>query len=222
MVEDVRLSRKTKQVREIFKRLLDFYGPQSWWPGESVLEIMVGAVLTQNTQWSNVERALENLRVRGLFSLERLLSVPESELAMLLRPSGYFNLKTKRLLGLLRWIQQEFKGDFVSMRAVPLGQMRQALLSLKGIGPETADAILLYALNFPIFVIDLYTHRVLSRHFLVPEESCYDDLQDFMLTHSEPSIQTYNEFHALLVRVGKEHCGPKPICDGCPLHGINW
>ncbi len=216
------LSRKTKQVREIFTRLLDSYGPQLWWPGESVLEIMVGAILTQNTQWSNVEKALENLRNRGLLSLEPLLSISESQLALLLKPSGYFNLKAKRLLELLRWIREKFNGDFSLMRKAPLVQMRQDLLALKGIGPETADAILLYALDFPIFVVDLYTHRVFSRHFLVPEESDYYDLQAFMMTHAEPSSQVYNEFHALLVKVGKEHCGSKPSCENCPLHGINW
>ncbi|MFO1462603.1 MAG: endonuclease III domain-containing protein [bacterium] len=205
----------------MFERLLRHFGPQHWWPGETPFEVMVGAVLTQNTSWKNVEKALANLKGAGLLSLEGLRSLSEAELAQLIRPAGYFNVKAKRLRAFLDFLHAR-GGDIEGLRAQPTEGLREALLGVKGIGKETADSILLYALEHPIFVVDAYTYRVFTRHFLAPEEAGYDELQELVTDHVPAETAHYNEFHALLVNVGKEYCAPKPKCEGCPLHGLNW
>jgi len=206
----------------MFDRLQRHFGPQHWWPGETPFEVMVGAILTQNTNWKNVEKALVNLKAAGHLSLEGMLRLSEADLAQRIRPAGYFNVKAKRLRAFLEFLRDSCGGDLSRLRAMPLSRLREDLLAVKGIGKETADSILLYALEHPIFVVDAYTYRVFTRHFLAPEESSYDELQEIATDHLPVELAHYNEFHALMVAVGKEFCGPKPKCEACPLNGLNW
>ena len=211
--------RRPREIREIHDRLFAFFGPQHWWPGETPFEIMVGAVLTQNTAWTNVEKAIANLKERGLLTFEGMEALPGDVLADLIRPCGYFNVKARRLHNLLALIRDRYQGDLDLFARDELSDLRQALLEVKGIGPETADSILLYAANKPIFVVDAYTHRLLSRHGLAVEEGAdYDEMQELFMASlaNEPAL--FNEYHALIVRTGKEFCKKtKPRCDECPL-----
>lgn len=214
---------KTKEIlKEMFARLYGGYGAQYWWPGESAFEIMVGAILTQNTHWSNVEKAITSLKASNKLSLQALIDLSTEELALLIKPAGYFNVKAKRLKNFLQFLHQEYDGRIEEMTHHPTERLREQLLGVSGIGPETADSILLYALGHPVFVIDAYTHRVFTRHHLIEEEADYQELQALATDNTENSTEHYNEFHALLVRIGKEHCKPKPKCEGCPLEGLNW
>lgn len=208
-------------LQEIYERLLAAFGPQNWWPGDSPFEIMVGAVLVQNTAWRNVERAIENLREAGLMDPHALYAVPALELAELIRPAGYYQVKTKRLRHLLKFVVEEFDGSLGAMFATSLSTLREQLLSIHGIGPETADAILLYAGGLPTFVVDTYAHRVLARHGWIGYDADYHEIKDLFESALLQDVQLYNEYHALLVRVGKEFCkksGPK--CDACPLREL--
>lgn len=210
-------------LEDIFTRLAQHFGPQHWWPGETPFEVMVGAILTQNTNWTNVARAIRNLKDAQLLDPHRLVALPHAELAMLIRPAGYFNVKTKRLQNFLRYFVERYNGDVERMAAVPLAVLREELLAVKGVGPETADSILLYALQQPSFVVDAYTYRVLQRHYLVGEETTYEELQAFFMDRLPPDTVHFNEYHALLVAVGKHYCRPKnPRCSACPLNGVNW
>lgn len=205
---------------EIYHHLLDHFGPQHWWPGDTALEIMVGAVLTQNTNWENVEKAIANLKGANLLELHRLAETPTGMLAELIRPSGYYNLKAVRLHNLIRAITAEHD-SLDSFFAADLYTLREQLLTVKGIGPETADSILLYAGGFPTFVIDAYTHRLLLRHGLIWEESDYYEMQELFLSGLPEDVALFNEYHALIVRVGKEFCRKtKPRCEACPLREL--
>lgn len=206
----------------MFERLATRFGAQHWWPGDSPFEVMVGAVLTQNTNWKNVEKALVNLKREGGLSLSALIQLSEAELAEKIRPAGYFNVKAKRLKALVQFLHERYQGDLEVMALRPLDRLREELLGVRGVGKETADSILLYALGFPIFVVDAYTYRVFTRHFLAPEEVGYDELQALAMDNVPAEVAYYNEFHALLVSVGKDFCGPKPKCEACPLNGLNW
>jgi endonuclease III related protein len=217
------LSKNTKKIfNEMFDSLLKHYGPQNWWPGETPFEVMVGAILTQNTNWKNVEKAIGNLKREGLMNPKALRACPDARLAKLIRPAGYFNVKTKRLKAFLDFLHHGYGGSIQKMRRRPTEELRQELLGVKGIGKETADSILLYALGHPIFVVDAYTYRVFTRHYLIEEEAGYDELQSLASSHVPTEVPHYNEFHALLVMVGKDFCAPKPKCDLCPLKGLNW
>lgn len=208
------------RLGELYQRLMEAHGPQGWWPGETPLEVMVGAVLTQNTNWGNVEKAIANLKDAGLMSLGALASLPEGQLAELIRPAGYYNLKAQRLQSLLGMVRESYGGDLDALWAQPLDQARAALLSCRGVGPETADAILLYAGELPSFVVDAYTFRVLGRHGLVPAGMDYHGLRDMFMQCLPRQVSMYNEYHALLVRLGKERCKKGvPLCAGCPLEG---
>ncbi len=210
----------SEQILEIYNLLHHHFGPQKWWPGETRLEITVGAVLTQNTNWRNVEKAIANLKEAGLLSLPALAETPAEILAQQIRPSGYYNLKAKRLKNLIAAIGRSDE-DLENFLATDLDTLRHELLAVKGIGPETADSIMLYAAEKPIFVIDAYTHRILLRHNLIWEESDYYEMQELFMTSLPEEIQLYNEYHALLVRVGKEFClKSKPKCESCPLRGL--
>lgn len=204
-------------LHDAYKRLLAAYGPQSWWPGETPLEVIVGAVLTQNTSWKNVEKAIANLRDEGVLSLDRLHRLNHAELAELIRPAGYYTVKSRRLKNLIDFIFARYDGSLDAMFATSLSTLREELLEVNGIGPETADAILLYAGNLPTFVIDAYTARVLKRHGWIEPEADYHAMQDHFLSTLESDAALFNEYHALLVKVGKEHCKPTPKCQGCPL-----
>jgi endonuclease-3 related protein len=207
---------------ETYEKLLDHFGPQDWWPGDSPFEVMVGAVLTQNTNWINVTKAIENLRKSGVLSYAALLALPLENLAELIRPSGYYNLKAGRLRNVLLMIEKFYEGDpelFFKDDMVPA---RENLLSVKGVGPETADSILLYACGHPIFVIDAYTYRVFSRHNLVEEETDYSTMQALLMEYLPEKTSLYNEYHALIVAVAKRYCKKtNPLCNRCPLKGLN-
>ncbi|MEE9602232.1 MAG: endonuclease III domain-containing protein [Thermoguttaceae bacterium] len=206
---------------EVYGRLLEAFGPQQWWPGDSPFEVMVGAVLTQNTNWKNVERAINNLREADLLDPRALYDVPPEELEELIRPAGYFRLKTQRLRSLLQLLVERYDGSLEKMFAVDLTTLRHELLGVHGIGPETADSILLYAAEMPSFVVDTYTHRILSRHGWIGFDADYHAIRDYMQSSLPEDVALYNEYHALLVRLGKDYCRKSnPKCDQCPLAGM--
>ena len=207
----------SSRLQEIHDTLLDAFGPQNWWPGDTPFEIMIGAVLTQNTAWTNVERAIDNLQRANLLSLEALAAVEVSVLAELIRPSGYYNQKAARLKVLSRYIIDNHN-DLQTLFDQDTEALREELLSLKGIGPETADSITLYAAHKPTFVVDTYTHRIFSRHNLIAEEADYYEIREMFMDTLPEDVQLYNEYHALIVRLGKEYCKKsKPLCDACPI-----
>ena len=205
-------------LRRYYRRLYRHFGPQHWWPARTRFEVILGALLTQNTSWANVEKALGNLRREGLLSPGKLLRTPPGRLARLLRPSGYFRQKTRAVRHFLQHLQRRGGGSLKRMLTRPAEELRDDLLSLHGIGEETADSILLYAAGRPVFVIDAYTRRVLSRHGLAPAAASYGELQD-VFHHSLPrNSALFNEYHALLVAVGKRYCHRRqPNCAACPL-----
>lgn len=200
-----------------YVRLLRRFGPQRWWPGRGAFEAAVGAILTQHTAWANAARAVGALRARGLLRAERLAALPEPMLAQAIRASGTYRLKARRLLGFTRWLLRRHHGRWASVRRAPLGALRRDLLSVAGLGPETVDAILLYAAGRPVFVTDEYTRRVLVRHRLLPAGVGYEPARVFIEAHLPSDPALFNEFHALLVAVGKTHCRAIPRCEGCPL-----
>jgi len=204
-------------LQEVYRRLLDHFGPQAWWPAETPFEVMVGAVLTQNTSWVNVRRAIDQVREAGLLEPVALYQLDPEELAELIRPCGYFRLKAGRLRNLLRLVVVGYGGNVEAMLAEEPDELRVALLAVSGIGPETADSILLYAAGRPRFVVDTYTHRVLARHGWIDFDTSYHDVQEYCTASVERDVKLYNELHALFVRVGHEHCRKKPRCEDCPL-----
>jgi endonuclease-3 related protein len=208
---------QTEDFLTVQRLLLKRYGPQHWWPGETPFEVMVGAVLTQNTSWRNVTRAIANLRARDLMEPAALYAVPNEELAELIRPAGYFRLKAKRLRTLLDYVMDRWAGSLEEMFEAPTEQLRAELLEINGIGPETADSILLYAAGKASFVVDAYTYRVCVRHGWIEPEVDYEGLKEFFESALPEDVPLYNELHALLVRVGHEHCRRRPKCEGCPL-----
>ena len=212
--------RKTKALLQIYQKMFEALGPRQWWPGETPFEVVIGAILTQNTNWSNVEKAIKNLKTAGKLSPEGIYELSVTELAELIRPSGFFNVKAKRVKAFINWLFSRYKGNLSKMFAQDLQALRGELLSVKGIGPETADSILLYAGNMPTFVVDAYTHRIFSRHELIPEESTYDDMKSFFEENLPKDVQLYNEYHALLVNIGKMFCKPRKVCEPCPLKDI--
>jgi len=208
---------KTKTIVKIYQKMFDVMGPQRWWPGETPFEIVIGAILTQNTNWSNVEKAIKNLKSAGKLSPEGIHELSITELAQLIRPSGFFNVKARRVKTFINWLFSKYEGNLSRMFAQDLHILRSELLSVKGIGPETADSILLYAGNLPTFVVDAYTHRIFSRHGFIPEESTYEEMKSFFEENLPKDVKLYNEYHALLVNIGKIFCRPKKVCEQCPL-----
>lgn len=206
-----------KTLDEAYDRLFAAYGPQHWWPGESAFEMMVGAMLVQNTAWTGVTRAIAAIRRAGLMGPKKLFALDEQSLQELIRPVGYFRVKEKRLRNLLRMIVEDFGGSHKRLLALPADELRETLLAVNGVGKETADSIVLYAANHPRFVIDAYTGRVLERHGWIDEKASYDEMQALFEQNQPVDVARYNEYHALIVMVGKTHCGPKPKCEGCPL-----
>jgi endonuclease-3 related protein len=205
------------KLRRTFGRLYLCFGPQHWWPGETPFEIAVGAILTQNTNWGNVEKAIDNLKKFGSLSVRKMNRLPMPRLASLIRPAGYFNIKAKRLKNFTSFLAAEYRGSMNIMRKEETVVLRKKLLSVSGIGPETADSILLYALEKPVFVIDAYTKRILSRHNILDHGAPYDRFQDLFHSSLDRNVRIFNEYHALLVRLGKEFCRPRPLCSECPL-----
>jgi len=205
----------------VYQRLFDALGPQQWWPGESPFEVMVGAVLVQNTSWKNVERAIDNLRRAELLEPHALYAVPVEELEELIRPAGYYRVKARRLHSLLEFFVTRYDGSLEDMVQMPAEQLRHELLAVHGIGPETADSILLYACELPVFVVDAYTHRIVTRHGWLDFDADYDTIQDYFQTGLPSDAVLMNEYHALLVRVGNRYCRKtNPKCDECPLRDM--
>lgn len=210
----------TNRIVEIHTRLFDHFGPQHWWPGETPFEIMLGAVLTQNTSWRNVSKVIETLKGEGLLSFSALEALPTEVLAEKIRPSGYYNQKAKRLKGLFAAIRED-SGDLETFLDQDGATLREKLLAVKGIGPETADSITLYAAAKPVFVVDAYTYRILLRHDLIADDAGYEEIQELFLRKLPTETQLFNEYHALLVRLAKEYCKKNnPLCDACPLQGL--
>ncbi len=208
----------TRLLTDMFEAMLAHLGPSGWWPAQSPFEVALGAILTQNTNWSNVEKALANLRRHDLLDPEQLRLARPEVVEECIRPSGFFRQKAKKIQNFLDFLDQERALDIKDLALLSTGELRKRLLAVKGIGPETADSILLYALDRPVFVVDAYTARICNQHGLVPEDVEYDELQDLFVSHLPERVEHYNEYHALLVRVGKEWCRKRgPRCDECPL-----
>jgi len=205
----------------MYEVLSGFYGPQGWWPGRSRLEIIVGAILTQNTAWTNVEKAIKSLRKAGALDSPACINrVKHDKLARLIRPAGYYNVKARRLKNFFNLLHRSYNGNIAVMGKTPTEELRRDLLQVNGIGPETCDSILLYAFNRPVFVVDAYTKRVFSRHKLCESDAEYGFVQDLFMRNLPKSVRIYNEYHALIVRLAKECCRTKPRCAACPLNKL--
>ena len=222
--DSTRTSSSTRSsATDVAATLLDYYrdlhtryGPQNWWPAESPFEIMVGAILVQSTKWQNVEKAISTLKTYGLLDPARILEIDEETLGLAIRSSGTYRVKARRLKGFVRWFVDR-GADAGRIKELGVPRLREELLAIRGIGRETADAILLYAFELPTFVVDRYTWRVLTRHELLPEDVTYDQMKELFEGSLERNRELYGEFHALIVRVGIEHCRSKAKCAGCPL-----
>ncbi len=203
------------KLMEIYNRLLKHFGEQHWWPADTRFEVIVGAILTQNSNWKNVEKAIANLRDNGLLNPERLHLVSEEKLKELIRPAGYYNAKSRKLKEFMNFLFENYK-DLNEFLSLPAEQLRNKLLSIWGIGDETADSIVLYAADKPSFVIDAYTKRIFSR-LGITKEKRYGELKKFFEENLPRSVEIYKEFHALIVELGKNYCRSKPLCSECPL-----
>lgn len=208
-------------LMRIHDLMFEHFGPQHWWPGDTPFEVAVGAVLTQNTNWLNVERAIVNLKKARALSARRIDAMQYDELAALIVPAGYYNVKARRLKSFVQVLCMNFGASMKRMGRLESSALRSLLLSVNGIGPETADSIMLYALEHPVFVIDAYTKRILPRHGILNEGDSYEDFQGMLMQALPPDVRLYNEYHALLVMTGKHYCRPrKPRCNECPLKNI--
>lgn len=207
---------------DLYRGLFAQFGPQHWWPARSPFEVMVGAVLTQNTAWRNVERAIAALAAEDHLNPTAILALPEERLGELIRPAGYFRVKARRLQALCAFLDQEGVGEAPeSLREIAdLPTLRRALLGVHGVGEETADSILLYALGLPIFVVDAYTRRIGTRLSLLSGGESYGEIQRIIMDALPVDGATYNEFHALFVALGKEFCRPRPLCVSCPVREV--
>jgi len=208
-------------LTHIYSTLLEQYGPQHWWPGDTPFEIAVGAILTQNTNWGNVEKAIHNIKHTNVLHAPALHDMAQEKLEALIRPAGYYRIKAKRLKNFLAWLVENDDGHLENLAQRSTSDLREDLLAINGIGPETADSILLYALNRPIFVVDTYTARMATRHGLIDPPFDYHELQDLFQSNLPQDTQLFNEYHALIVRIGKNFCKPKPKCQDCPLSTHN-
>jgi len=204
---------------QLYRRLHRHYGDLSWWPGETPLEVSVGAILTQNTAWTNVEKAIKRLKEARSLSVAALGRMTHRRLALLIKSAGYFNVKARRLKNFISFLQGCHAGSLNKMFRQPTSRLRQELLSVNGVGPETADSILLYAGEKPSFVIDAYTKRILSRHGVLPYDKGYNEFQELFMKQLPRSAAFYNQYHAMFVNIGKDFCRKRPLCDRCPLNG---
>ncbi len=211
----------SESLLDIYNRLVAHFGNQQWWPADTPFEVMVGAILTQNTNWQNVEKAIANLKKDDLLDLAAMSALSVEELAEYIRPAGYYNIKAGRLRNLFAMIEEQWDGDLDFLLTQPASALREQLLAVKGIGPETADSIVLYAAEKPVFVVDTYTHRILFRHEIITEEYGYFEIQELFTDNLEEDCRLFNEYHALLVQAGKHFCKKsKPKCSTCPLAGV--
>jgi len=207
----------TELLTAMYEAMLAEFGPRGWWPGRTKFEICVGAILTQNTAWRNVSRAISNLRAARKLTPLALHNLKQSELAELIVPSGYYNVKAKRLRNFTGMLMSEYGGSLDRLFKLPAPELREKLLSVNGIGRETADSIILYAAEKPIFVVDAYTRRIGSRHNLFPPDSDYETMRLFFTERLPADVQLFNEYHALIVGVGNRFCSRTPKCETCPL-----
>ncbi len=211
---------KARELKRVYQPLRNAQGYQHWWPAESPFEVMVGAILTQNTAWTNVEKAIKNLKNAGKLSLRALLGIKPKKLAGLIRPAGYFNIKADRLKHFVDFFDEEYGGNLQRMSREDTNVLREKLLKVKGIGPETADSIVLYAIGKLRFVIDAYTKRIFTRHRLHDSHATYEEWQKMFEANLPQSLDLYNDFHAQIVEVGKNYCRSKPRCETCPLRSF--
>lgn len=210
-----------KNLLRIYRLLYKRFGPQHWWPGETKLEIIVGAILTQNTSWLNVEKAIFNLKERRLLNINGLNRIPECDLARLIRPAGYYNIKAKRIKNFLFFLNTNYSGSLDKLFSVNTEALRKELLKVNGIGEETADSILLYAGEKPVFVVDTYTKRVFSRHGFIKENASYQEAQALFMSNLPKNVNLFNEYHALIVALGKNTCKTKKaLCNQCNIEGV--
>ncbi len=207
-------------LMKIYERLYEAYGPQHWWPGETPFEVMMGAILTQNTSWRNVEKAIQCLKGKGVLNPGGVRQLKKSTLASMIRSSGTFRIKADRVKAFVDFLWEEYDGKIARMKKEGLSGLRERLLDMRGIGPETADSILLYGLEKPVFVVDAYTKRILSRHGMISEKASYDQIQGLFMDHLPHDEKLFNEYHALIVHVAKTRCKKTPKCGICPLKGI--
>lgn len=211
-------ARIKNKIELFYRKAFLFFGPQKWWPAESPFEVMVGAILTQNTNWLNVEKAIRNLKAQRLLRAESIFRLNKKKLAKLIKPAGYYNIKTVRLKNFLGFFIRKYNGSIKKINRKRADLLRRELLKINGVGPETADSILLYALNKPVFVVDAYTKRILLRHKLIQENAGYDEVQSLFRQRLKRDAALFNEYHALLVRLGKDFClSSNPRCSQCPL-----
>ncbi len=209
-------------LQRMYNCLLERFGRRHWWPADTPFEVCVGAILTQNTAWKNVVRAIGNLKNADLLSAGAIHEAPIEKLGELIRPAGYFNVKARRLRSFVDHLVGRHAGDLDSLFQAPIEALREELLSINGIGPETADSMILYAAGKPIFVVDAYTRRVLHRHGLVEEKADYHVMQEIFHTHLKPDTHLYNDFHAQIVAVGHHFCKKTPRCEECPLRDLEY
>ncbi len=205
------------RIRDFYSALYGRYGPQNWWPAQTRLECATGAILTQNTSWKNVEKAIEALKENSMICAEKIKEASHERIAALIRPCGYHNLKARRLKNFIDFLFAGYAGAMENMLAEDTERLREGLLSVNGIGEETADSILLYALGRPVFVVDNYSRRILRRHRLIREGASYSEMQKLFLQNLSADPEIFGEYHALIVRTGKLHCRKTPRCEGCPL-----
>ncbi len=212
---------KKAVLLEIYKVLYEYFGPQNWWPADTPFEVCVGAILTQGTTWKNVKKAIENLKKEHALSPEKIYKMETHHLAQIIKPSGFYNVKARRLKEFVNFLMKNYQGNLEKMFEEDTLSLRMKLLQIKGLGRETVDSILLYAGNKPIFVVDAYTYRILYRHSLIPEEITYDEFQDFFMQNLPQDLTLYKEYHALLVACAKNFCKKKkPVCEKCPLNSF--
>jgi len=210
--------KKKEILLKIYNSLYHYFGPLNWWPGDTPFEIMVGAILTQNTSWSNVEKAINNLKKENLLEPRKFYRIKQEELAQLVKPSGYYNIKAQRLKNFVNLLVNDFEGSAEKMFSGDGRELRKKLLKVNGIGPETADSILLYAGKKAFFVVDAYTKRIFSRHKLISKDSTYYQIQEFFNRNLDRDVELFNEFHAQIVMLGKTICTSKnPYCAKCPI-----
>jgi len=210
-------SNKKEKLLTVYKALYKYSGPQKWWPAKTRFEVIVGAILTQNTAWANVEKAINNLRKARLLLPGKIRQIDNKSLAASIRPAGYYNIKAKRLKNFVSFLYSQYGGSIGKLYRENTDKLRRALLSVNGIGPETCDSIMLYALGKKVFVVDAYTKRVFSRHNFFKESDDYHFIQKYFMDNLPKSKRLYNEYHALIVRLAKEFCRTKPHCKDCPL-----
>jgi endonuclease-3 related protein len=213
------MSSTSDTLMAMYQAMRQRLGHQAWWPGDTPLEICLGAILTQNTSWHNVERALDNLRREDLIGVEALDALSTEQLAAYIRPAGYYNIKAKRLKNFLHMVAGDFDGDIDALLALDAESLRERLLAVSGIGRETADSMVLYAARKPSFVVDAYTFRIMLRHGIIGVDDDYESIKELFESSLETDVELWNDYHAQLVAVGKDWCRPRnPRCDGCPLN----